>query len=217
MPPLKMKSIKLIIFDLDGTLVDAYKAIIKSFNYTMQKLNYPLQSGRVIRRAVGWGDKDLLKPFIKDRDLRIALSIYRKDHKRALLLGSRLLPGALNVLGYFKKRGFRLAVASNRPTQFSRILIRRLGIEKYFDYILCGDKLKYAKPHPQIINKILRKFSIKPREAVYIGDMAIDAEAGRRAKVRTIIVTTGSSAKGEIKKEEPYRIISSIKDSLKAL
>jgi len=63
-----MRRIKLIIFDLDGTLVDAYPAIISSFNYTMQKLNYPVQDVLTIRRAVGWGDENLLRPFIKEKD-----------------------------------------------------------------------------------------------------------------------------------------------------
>ncbi len=80
-----MKGTKLIIFDLDGTLVDAYPAIISSFNYTMQKLNYPVQDVLTIRRAVGRGDENLLKPFIKEKDACVALSIYRKHHKLALL------------------------------------------------------------------------------------------------------------------------------------
>lgn len=212
-----MPAIKLIIFDLDGTLVDAYRAITESFNYTMQRLNYPAQGEKVIRRAVGWGDKNLLKPFVRKKDLGPALSIYRKHHKKSLLTGSRLFPGVPRILDYFKKRGIGLAVASNRPTLFSLILIRHLGLEKYFDYILCGDKLKYAKPHPQIINKIMRRFLIKPHETVYVGDMAIDAEAGRRAKVRTIIVTTGSGTKEEIKKEKPYRIIGRVAGLSKVL
>lgn len=212
MSPLRIRGIKLIIFDLDGTLVDAYRAITGSFNYTMQKLNYPGQRGAVIRRAVGLGDKNLLKPFVKPKDLKEALSVYRRHHKNALLLGSRLFPGAARVLDYFKKRGFRLAIASNRPTLFSRILIRRLGIEGYFDYILCADRLKYAKPHPQIINNIIRRFTVSPDETLYVGDMAIDAEAGRRAGVKTIIVTTGSSSAKEIKKEKPYRVIGRIRE-----
>ena len=60
-----MGDIKLIIFDLDGTLLDAYRAIVRSFNYTMGRLGYPAQDALVIRRAVGWGDARLLKPFIR--------------------------------------------------------------------------------------------------------------------------------------------------------
>lgn len=208
---------KLIIFDLDGTLLDAYPAIIRSFNYTMRKFNYPQQYALTIRRVVGWGDENLLKPFINLKDLKKALIAYRRHHKTALLRGSRLFPNVKMILSYLKDKGYKLAVASNRPTRFSLILIRHLKLTKYFDYVLCADRLKQGKPHPEIINRIMQKLSVQPEETVYIGDMAIDAQAGRRAKVKTIIVTTGSSTKGEIIKEKPYRIIRKIKELLRIL
>lgn len=212
-----MDHFRLVIFDLDGTLVDAYPAIISSFNYTMKRLRLPVQDALIIRRAVGWGDENLLRPFVKEKDLPLALSIYRKHHKPALLKESRLLPEADKVLTYLKKMGYTLAVASNRPSEFSGILIRHLKIKKYFKYVLCADKLKHIKPHPEIINIIMRKLAFKPKDTLYVGDMTIDAQAGRRAKVRTIIVTTGSSDKSEIKRERPYRIIGRISQLLAML
>jgi phosphoglycolate phosphatase len=207
----------LIIFDLDGTLVNAYPAICGSFNYAMQKLNYPKLNAKTIQRAVGWGDKNLLKPFISPRDLNKALVIYRQHHKKALLKGSDLFPGVKAILKYLKNKGYKLAVASNRPTEFSLILVKHLRLEKYFDYILCADKLKHGKPYPEILNKIMQRFSCPASQSLYVGDMVIDAQAGRRAKIKTIIVTTGSSSRQEIKKEKPFRIITKIRELLKLL
>lgn len=214
---MKIRGIKLAVFDLDGTLIDAYPAIIGSFNHTMQKLGYPPQDSFVIRRAVGWGDENLLKPFLKRKDLKKGLSLYRSHHQRALLKGARLFPKAGEVLNYLRRKGYKLAVASNRPTRFSWILIRHLKLKKYFDYVLCGDALKYAKPHPEILVKIMRRLKALPEQTLYVGDMAIDAEAGRRAGVKTIIVTTGSSSRQEIRKEKPCRIISRLSGLLKIL
>jgi phosphoglycolate phosphatase len=199
--------IELVIFDLDGTLVDAYPAITSSFNYTLQKLGYSRQDPLVIRRAVGWGDRELLKPFLSEADLDKGLKIYRCHHQKALLKGAGLLPGAKGILNYLKAEGYKLAVATNRPTRFSRILLHHLKLESYFDFLLCGDKLKKAKPHPEILQKILRKFSLMPSQAVYVGDMTIDAQAGRRAGIKTILVTTGSHTRGQIKAEKPYKIV----------
>jgi len=212
-----MKDIKLIIFDLDGTLVDAYRAIIRSFNFTMQRLNYPRQDDLTIRRSVGWGDEFLLKPFINLEDLKKALFLYRKHHKISLLKYSRLFPKVEMVLRHLKDKGYKLAVASNRPTKFSWILIRHLGLKKYFDFCLCADKLKHAKPHPGILNSIMQRLRANSSQTLYVGDMAIDAQAGRRAKVRTIVVSTGSSTDLELKKEKPYRIIPRIADLLEVL
>jgi len=208
---LVMKNVKLIIFDLDGTLIDAYPAIVSSFNYAMSKLGYPKQNALAIRRAVGWGDENLLMPFVKKGDLNKALIIYRKHHKKALLAGARLFPEVRVLLARLKKEGYKLAVATNRPTEFSLILIRHLKLSRYFDYILCADKLKHGKPHPEIINRIRRRFYLRPDEVIYVGDMVIDIQAGRRAKVKTIAVTGGSSTWVELKKKRPCRIIQNIR------
>jgi len=209
--------IKLVIFDLDGTLVDAYRAITSSFNYVMCMLKYPLQDASVIRHAVGWGDKFLLKPFVKKKDLEVALRLYRKDHSKALLRLSRLYSGSAATLAYLKKKKYIIAVASNRPTRFSRILVEHLKIKPFLDYLLCADKLKHGKPHPEILNKIMDKFGFCPGEVVYVGDMVIDAQAGAAAGVHTIIVKGGSSSLAQIKKQNPDKIISKISCLIKIL
>jgi len=208
-------TVKLVIFDLDGTLADAYQAITASFNHTMRVLGYPSVAASVIRRAVGWGDRNLLRPFVRSGDLERALTLYRRHHAVALRSGVRLLPGVRKVILRLKKRGYRLAVASNRPTRFSLILMKHLGLRGAFDYVLCADRLRYRKPHPQIINRILRRFRLKPSEAAFVGDMVIDAQAGRRAGVMTVIVTTGSHRRQEIKEQgRPDFIIRSLEGLL---
>jgi len=205
-----MQNINLVIFDLDGTLIDAYAAIISSFNYVMRKLGLKPRSSGFIRRQVGWGDTSLLRSSVPELDLKPALRLYRKHHKLSLLSKSHLYPYAKKLLQQLKIKGCKLAVASNRPSKFSLILLRHLRIIDLFDYVLCADKLKRAKPDPEILDKIIRRFSIKKSQVLYVGDMVIDAQAGRRAGVKTIIVTSGSSSIAEIKKERPFKVISGI-------
>ncbi len=205
-----MENIKLIIFDLDGTLIDAYAAIVSSFNYLMRKLGLKTQSVSTVRRLVGWGDINLFKLYVQPGDLKQGLSLYRSHHKRSLLKHSHLYPGARRLLRRLKEKGYKLAVASNRPSKFSRILLKHLKISQFFDYVLCADQAKHGKPHPEMLNKIIKRFSLKKPQALYVGDMVIDAQAGRRAKINTIIVTSGSSSKLEIKRAQPFRIISAI-------
>jgi phosphoglycolate phosphatase len=205
-----MKNIKLIIFDLDGTLVDAYTAISRSVNYVMRKLGLRPQSTSTLRRLVGWGDVNLLKPYVRIEDLKHVLSLYRKHHKYSLLKHSHLYPHVRSLLRQFKEKGYKLAVASNRPSKFSRILLRHLGIGIFFDYVLCADQARYGKPHPEMLNKIVKRFAFKKSQSLYVGDMVIDAQAGRRAKIKTIIVTSGSSSRPDIKRERPFKVISAI-------
>lgn len=127
-----------------------------------------------------------------------------------MLCGSRLFPKTLKVLACLKNKGYKLSLASNRPTLYAWILIRHLKLKQYLDYVLCADRLKHIKPHPEILNKIMHKFKVRPDETIFVGDMCIDAQTGRRAKVKTIMLTTGSSSRQELKKENPFRIIHSL-------
>jgi phosphoglycolate phosphatase len=209
-----MKNIKLVIFDLDGTLIDAYTAIYSSYNYVMAKLGLKLKPPALIRRLVGWGDKNLLKPYVPEGNLEAALRLYRKHHQLSLVKHSRLYPYTRMLLGKLRKQGLKLAVASNRPSKFSLILLKHLGIIDFFDYVLCADKLKRGKPDPEILNAIIRRFKLNKSQVLYVGDMAIDAQAGRRAKVKTIIVTGGSSSLAEIRKERPFKVFAGLKGFL---
>ncbi len=212
-----MKKRKLIIFDLDGTLVDAYPAIIGSFNYVMRQLGLRKHSDAVIRKAVGWGDKNLLQPFVPAGMLDRALMLYRNHHSKAIFSGSRLFTATLTLLKLLKKRGCALAIASNRPTKFTVSLLKHLRLEKYFDYVLCADKLRQGKPHPEIIFKIMKKLKIGASDTIYVGDMTIDAQAGRCAGVRTFIVTTGSSSRKQIEMQKPDMIFKNLQGLISVL
>lgn len=212
-----MKGIKLVIFDLDGTLVNAYPAIVQSFNSTMRKIGSRRQNPSVIRRAVGWGDKLLLRPFVKKKDLNRALRIYRSHHAFELLRGARLYAGAAKTLAFLKKNGYKIAVASNRPTKFSRILMRHLNISRFFDYALCADRLSRRKPHPQILNEILMRMKVNANEAVFVGDMAIDAQAGNRAHIKTFIVSRNQDSGPGLPRYKPFKLIKNISGLMKYL
>lgn len=200
----------MVIFDLDGTLVDAYRAIVASLNYTLGRLKYPLKDPLSIRRAVGWGDKALVRPFVGKKDLSRALGIYRRHHKRSLRQMSRLAKGARKLLKFLKVKGYRLAVASNRPYRFTLIIIRHLKLDKYFDFVLCGDQVKNSKPAPDMIIKIMRHLKVGRHQTLYVGDMDVDIKTANRAGVNSIAVLGGSSSISSIKKEKPYKIIKNI-------
>ncbi|HPN57380.1 MAG TPA: HAD family hydrolase [Candidatus Omnitrophota bacterium] len=212
-----MMTIKLVIFDLDGTLIDAYKPVERSINYTMKQFGFPPVSAETIKRTVGWGDRHLLQNFIGEKDLDTVLAVYRKHHQTSLKKGSKTIPGAKRVLNYLKQRGYKIAVASNRPTAFSDIVIRHLELKEYFDYVLCGDRVHRPKPYPDILKTIMLKFDICPAECLYVGDMTIDIQTGQRAGVKTVAVITGSSTKEELQELKPYALIKDIRELIEIL
>ena len=203
----KQNKIKLVIFDLDGTLVDAYSAIELSLNYAREKFALGPVSFLKIKKSVGWGDKSLIEPFFKKDQVLKALNIYRAHHKKALISHSRLFPFTKKLLETLKSDKIKLAVATNRPTKYTNILVRHLGIKKYFDVILCADKAKSYKPAPGILLSIMKKLKILPSEAFYVGDMTVDILAGKNALLKTIAVLTGSCTRKELVKARPFKIL----------
>jgi phosphoglycolate phosphatase len=205
---------KLYIFDLDGTLANAYRAIEKSLNFTLKKLGCPPVSYQEAKRKVGRGDKLFMETFFEKNNIERALAIYRSHHQRALVTHSRLKPYAKNLLVVLKRKNKILAVASNRPSYFTNLILKAVGIRKYFDLVLCADEIKSNKPNPKILNIIVRRFAVKKQEAVFIGDMDIDLETARRAHMDMVFVKGGSSTLAAVKKYKDKKVISSLKEVL---
>lgn len=177
----------------------------------MKRLNRPQKDARTIRRAVGWGIVGLLKPFVGIQQLPRALNIYRRHHAPLVCRKVSFLPGVKTLLKKLKKEGFLLAVATNRPTKFSYIILDQLKAREYFDTILCGDKMKNLKPAPDIIRQVLKTLGLEPEEAIYVGDMTVDIQAGRRAGVEAVAVTTGSHERKELLTQQPLKVVNGAK------
>ncbi len=202
--------IRLIIFDLDGTLVNAYPAVVSSVNFTLKKCGFPPKTPNQIKRAVGWGDRQLMVQFVGEKLADQALEYYRPHHLKALKGGSRFLPGAHSLLKELNKKGVMLAIASNRPLMFTEVILKGLKADHFFDYVLCADKAKKPKPYPDMLQAICRKFKISKNETLFVGDMTIDLNCGANAGIKTVAVTTGSNTKKELNDLGPYKIINRI-------
>jgi len=215
-----LSNIKLVMFDLDGTLLDAYLAIEKALNAVRAKFNLEALSLAEVKRAVGKGDKSLMEDYFSDDIAIEALTLYRQMHRDTLLKYAKLLPHAKEILSYLKERDYFLALGTNRPAIFTRLIIEHLDIDRFFDYIICGDELDAFKPKPDMILEAMKKFDLKPEEVVYVGDMVIDVETANNAGVRSIALTTGSSSREELIIRNPFAIIGSLgqlKDFFKLL
>ena len=215
-----MPRVKSVIFDLDGTLVDAYTAVSQSLNYALDSVGHPRVSHDVIKANVGWGETKLLRSFVGDNLLEQVLGTYRKHHKETLKTGTKFLSGAFELLEDLSDRKFRLAIASNRPSPFTNIILECLNMFGYFDRVVCADQVDRPKPSGQMLEEILADFNLSAEEALYVGDMNIDAEAGQDAGVKTAVVLTGSCDREQVEQSQPFAIIehiSGVNDILKGL
>lgn len=206
---------KLFIFDLDGTLADAYKAIDKSLNFTRFKLGYELVDSDTVKKNIGNGDKNFVAAFFPKHQVPKALAIYRMHHKKSLKQYAKLKPCARMLLNNLKRKKKLIALATNRPAYYTNIVLTSLNIKKYFDHIVCADEVRSLKPHPKILNLILKKLKITKHEAVYSGDMDVDMETAKRAGVDAVFITGGSSSLGDVKSYENKKTVFVLRDFFK--
>ncbi len=212
-----MAKIQLIIFDLDGTLVDAYAAVVSSLNYSLKSVGCPAIDDDTIKRSVGWGDRNLLARFVSQEVLEQALATYRKHHKEALIAGTKFLPNAQEVLRTLKEEKYLLAIASNRPKPFTNIILKYLTVLDCFDVVLCADEVAHPKPAADILLEVLSRLQISRDQTLYVGDMPIDVQAAKAADIRAVTVATGSCTQKELLEAEPFKMLEQVGELLNFL
>lgn len=202
-----MKPIRLIIFDLDGTLVNTLEDITHSVNFTLGRLGRPLLHLDTVRQYVGDGMEMLLTRALgKHTDLlEEAKGIYTAHQSGNLVVNSRLYPGVKETLEHF--RSLSMAVVTNKTIEFSEPLLVQLGIRPYFGMIIGADAGLPLKPAPDAFLSIMNSLAVPKGHAVVVGDGTTDIRAGKAAGITTCAVTYGFRSVEELRRAGPDHVI----------
>lgn len=204
------KTIELIIFDQDGTLVDSRVDISNAVNHALKNLGLPLLDIATITGYVGEGITKLIERALGPHAelLEKARFLFYEYYSSHIADNTYLYPNVINILEYFRKK--RKAVISNKLESLTRDLLIKLGILHHFDIILGGNSTVRKKPFPDPVIKVLDEFSIKSSSAIMVGDSPTDIEAGKGAGVFTCGVSYGYRGRNEILKASPDFLIDDI-------
>src|SRR5438874_2078722 len=190
-------SIKLVIFDLDGTLIDSRLDLIHSVNAMLRKFHRPELPGEVVASYVGDGAPMLVRRALGDPEddrffkdsLEFFLSYYR-EHK---LDHTRVYAGIPEALEQIRSNGTlrKMAVLSNKPVNPSRAIVEALGMADFFLRVYGGNSFETKKPDPLGVATLLKEANTDPSHAIIVGDSSVDVLTGRNAGIATCGVTYG--------------------------
>ena len=185
----------LLIFDLDGTLIDSKLDLAQAVNATRAHMGmHPLENERVYS-YVGNGAPVLIRRALGDQadeaQVQDALEFFLAYYREHPLDFTKLYPGAKESLDRLSAAGKRMAVLTNKPVRISRAILDGLGVHRNFFQVYGGNSFEFKKPHPGGVEALMRESGVGRESTLMIGDSSVDMETGRNAGVKCCGVTYG--------------------------
>jgi len=214
-PPVKPR---MILIDLDGTLVDSVPDLAFCVDELMVRLGRPPHGEAAVRNWVGNGVERLVRRALTgtldgepsdadfDRAYPIFLALYAENTSKR----SVLYPGVRDGLDYLLTNGYPLGCVTNKAAQFTLPLLKDLGVLDAFRLVVSGDTLPEKKPHPAPLLHAAAHFGVEPSQALMIGDSVSDVKAARAAGFSIVCMSYGYNHGQDIRTAEPDAVIDSM-------
>ena len=209
----------LILFDLDGTLVETAPEIMDAVNDTLGQFNLPLVSQHQVNDWIGHGTLELLVQALADRTgtpreqvrtgelLRQMVPIYDGFYKQRCGTRSHLYPHVRETLHALRAQGVKLAVVTNKEGRYTQVVMDVHQLMPLFDAVVSGDTFPTKKPKPAGVQHCLAQFGVTADRALFVGDSSIDAATARNAGVPVWLLPYGYNMGQPIDACAPDRVI----------
>lgn len=185
---------ELLIFDLDGTLIDSKRDLADSVNAMRVHLGEPPLADETVYSYVGNGAPVLVRralPGRPEEEIQRGLGYFLEYYRDHMLDATTLYPGVREALDQLIAANVKMAVLTNKPVRFSEHLVKGLGLDGHFFRIYGGNSFEEKKPHPIGIERLMEESAIGRADTIMVGDSAVDIQTARNAQVRACGVTWG--------------------------
>ena len=196
-----------ILFDLDGTLVDTAPDLMRAHNHVMKKFGYPTKSTEEIRNLVGQGAGAMLgrsiwgqakKEFGKVQDEKIKKEMVKDFvdfYGKNIVNESTLINGVKKFLIWCKEKKISMAVCTNKQEHLAVDLLKKIGINDFFEYVAGHNTFEYCKPDPRHLTSVIEILGGDIKKTLMIGDSETDANAAKSAGIPIILLEDGYTEK----------------------
>ena len=212
---------RLVMFDLDGTLVDSVPDLAAAVDRMLLELGRPAAGLDAVRHWVGNGAQVLVRralagdidhagvdDALAEQALALFMDAYAESHDLTVVY-----PGVQDTLRWLRKRGVEMALITNKPERFVGPLLDQMKLGSYFRWIIGGDTLAQKKPDPAALLFVMQMAGVTPQQALFVGDSRSDVLAAKAAGVQCVGLTYGYNHGRPIEEESPSLVI----DDLRAL
>lgn len=226
----QLQGVRLLAFDLDGTLVDSVPDLAMAVDLTLAELDLPAAGEDQVRHWVGNGSLVLLQRALtggmtdsKEADALLPLDHPALDHAHQLFLQmydavngqhTRLYPGVKETLLSLKETDLYLALVTNKPLRFVPDLLEHFGLQGIFDPLLGGDSLPEKKPHPAPLLHLMHTFQLQANHCAMIGDSRHDIAAAKAAGFISVGVPYGYNHGEPLSNHHPDLMLKDLRDLL---
>ena len=186
-------SVRGLVFDLDGTLIDSKMDLVNGVNATLRELKREALPTDLVASYVGSGAPVLIRRALggnpSEEELRRALAFFLVHYEGHKLDHTRLYPGVAETLEQLKN--LPMSVLTNKPVRISVRILEGLGVAQYFRSIYGGNSFETKKPDPLGAKQILNEFNVSAQEVAMVGDSEVDVQTARNAGMPSVIVNFG--------------------------
>ncbi len=210
-----------VMYDLDGTLLDTAGEIAEAVNLTLQEFAHEPVSEAQVRGWIGHGTGWLMKtawqntpgaPDAPDASWDEVMARFVVHYEATAGTCSSAFPHVLETLQRAREYGVKQVVVTNKETRFTERVLERHGLADVFDMVICGDSLPVKKPDPAVIAHCLSAMGVTAGEALFVGDSEIDVSTAKAAGVTCWAVPYGYNLGKPIADAKPDRIVPDIRD-----
>lgn len=221
--PKSSSAFDLILFDLDGTLVETAPEICDAVNDTLRHFQWPEVRQDQVDRWIGHGTHELLVQALarvrglpeesirREPGLPDVAAVFMQHYEQRCGTRSQLYPHVRSVLQNLRARGVRLAVVTNKETRYTERVLVAHALTSLFERVVCGDTLPTKKPDPAGILACLQQLGVPPERALFVGDSSIDVATARNAGVRVWALPYGYNMGQPIEACGPDRVITDVR------
>jgi phosphoglycolate phosphatase len=212
-----------VVFDLDGTLVDTPSAIVETFTAAFAAMGVPYPDVSAIRATIGLPLEQafakLMGVSVDDAAVAYGVRHYQVFFKKLILPKAEklLFPGVANGLSALREQRFTLAVATSKFYASADALLTAAGLRDRFAMVVGADQVRWPKPHPEMCQRIIRECGVSAEHAVIVGDTTHDLLMAKAAGIRSIAVTYGVHSTPELKSADPTWLADNFNDVLECI